>query len=105
MEAVIDIEDRRRSPRQPPEHAGWRPDAILRPGLPVLIVNVGPRGALLIGDARMRPGYRTELQLCTLDSDDKRAVLGRIARCRVVALNPLRFEGAIEFETPASING
>jgi PilZ domain len=69
----------------------------MRPGHEVEVLNLSPGGALIASAARMNPGARAELQLAgTL----RRAVRGRVARCRVVCLDPLRFEGAITFDEP-----
>ena len=91
-------DDRRRGPRDAPDLAGWRPDAILRPGLPIRIVNIGPYGALVECATRLRPGRRAELQLITA-AERKQVIAGRIERCQIVDLRPLNFRGAIAFET------
>ena len=90
--------ERRRARRAGPAHAGWLPDAVLRPGLLVRLVNIGPYGALVECQARLRPGRAAELQLVT-SADRKQVVRGRVERCQVVALSPLSFRGAIAFDT------
>jgi hypothetical protein len=90
-------DERRRARRGSPDGWGWRADAVLRPGLLVHIVNIGPCGALIECRARLRPGRRAELQLVT-DREQKLVVPGRIERCEVVALTPLAFRGAIAFD-------
>lgn len=99
MAAVVDAAvERRRGPRVPSDQSPWRSDAVLRPGLVVRVINIGPRGVLVESAARLRPGRRAELQLLALDSDGRRIVAGRIERCQVVGLEPLCFQGAIAFE-------
>jgi hypothetical protein len=91
--------DRRRGQRGAPDHSGWSGEAVLRPGLLVRIVNIGPFGALVECQARLRPGRRAELQLIPAGSERKQVVPGRVERCEVIALQPLCFHGAIAFET------
>jgi hypothetical protein len=95
---MIDASERRRARRRPPQVAGWSGDAVLRPGLLVRIVNIGPFGALVESQGRLRPGHSAELQLVAAGTDHKRMVPGRIERCQVIALQPLSFRGAIAFE-------
>lgn len=99
MAAVSAHTERRRARRAGPTHAGWHPDAVLRPGLLVRLVNIGPYGALVECQARLRPGRVAELQLMTTAADRKQIVRGRVERCQVVALCPLSFRGAIAFDT------
>jgi hypothetical protein len=63
--------------------------------LEVRVINVSGGGALIESVRRMRPGARTELQL---SGARRRVVSGRIDRCRVTHLNPVRYEGAIVFD-------
>lgn len=91
-------DERRRARRAGPGCAGWKPEAVLRPGLLVRVINIGPYGALVESQARLRPGRLAELQLITAEADHKRLVTGRIERCVVVRLEPLLFQGAIAFE-------
>ena len=89
--------ERRRGSRVAPEHTAWSRVAILRPGQDVAIIDLGPGGALVESSLLMKPGARTELQLL----GPSRCVLaGRIDRCRVVAIDPLRYEGAVVFDEP-----
>jgi hypothetical protein len=92
-------QERRRATRSRPDAAGWRIDAVLRPGLLVRLVNIGPYGALIETSTRLRPGRIAELQLVNVATDRKHAVAGRIERCQVIRLQPLGFAGAIAFET------
>ena len=91
---VIDRE-RRVAQRVTPEQTRWHPLALLRPGQEVILVNVSPGGALVESPTRLAPGARTELQLF---GRSKCSVRGRLERCRVARLEPLRYEGAIVFE-------
>jgi len=94
--------ERRRAGRGAPDIAGWAGEAVLRPGLLVRIVNIGPFGALVESQARLRPGRRAELQLVTAGTDQKQIVPGTVERCQVSTLQPLSFRGAIAFETIVS---
>ncbi len=86
--------DRRHTARVSPEHTPWR-RAILRPGQEVTLINVSRGGALIESHNRLLPGTRAELQL---SGAARCTVRGRILRCRVSSVNPLRYEGAIVFE-------
>jgi hypothetical protein len=88
-------DDRRHACRVPPEDTPWNGLALLRPGQEVRLLNVSRGGALVESGARMMPGARTELQLV---GALRQTVRGRIDRCRVTALDPVRYEGAIVFE-------
>ena len=90
--------DRRRGRRRTPDVAGWSGDAVLRPGLAVRIINIGPFGALVESAARLRPGRHAQLQLVVAGTDRKQTVPGRVERCHVIGLEPLVFHGAISFE-------
>jgi hypothetical protein len=98
VDAVTARRERRRADRSGPDRAGWRTDAVLRPGLLVRVVNIGPYGVLLECPSRLRPGRTAELQLVSAASDRKQVVAGRIERCHVVRLQPLGFCGAIAFD-------
>ena len=87
--------DRRQASRVPPDCTPWPAAALLRPGQDVRVINVSCGGALIESGNRMNPGMRTELQLCGVM---RRIVRGRIARCRVTRLDPVRYEGAIVFD-------
>lgn len=90
--------DRRRGRRAQPTVAGWRAEAVLRPGLPVHVVDIGPYGALIECATRLRPGRAAELQLVSAITEHKRVVAGRVERCQVIRLQPLGFRGAIAFD-------
>jgi hypothetical protein len=73
-----------------------RPDAVLRPGQSVVLVNISSRAALVESDARLRPGAHTELQLAMRGR--RTNIRGRLDRCHVSALEPLRYRGVLVFE-------
>jgi hypothetical protein len=79
----------------PPDRTPWPAVALLRPGREVRLINVSCGGALIESGHRMHPGMRTELQLSGVP---RRVVGGRIERCRVTQLDPVRYEGAIVFD-------
>ena len=87
--------DRRRAPRVRPEHTPWGEAALLRPGQDVTVLNVSRGGALVESASRMLPGVRAELQLIGVRRCMAR---GRIDRCHVTCLTPLRYRGAIVFD-------
>lgn len=72
------------------------PDAVLRPGQTVVLVNINSRAALVESDARLRPGALTELQLAMRGR--RTSIRGRLDRCHVSALEPLRYRGLLVFE-------
>lgn len=96
--AAMNGPERRRAARVSPDASPWKAEAVLRPGLQVRLINVGPLGALVESPARLRPGRRAELQLLAAASDLRHTVSGRIERCQVIRLSPLCFRGAIEFD-------
>ncbi len=95
--AVSQDHDRRSTVRVRAEFTRWRRLALLRPGLEVLLLDLGTGGALVESYTRMKPGTRAELQLF---GTERRYLRGRIGRCRVTHLDPLRFEGAVVFDEP-----
>ena len=87
--------DRRSASRVAPDCTMWPETALLRPGLDVVIINLSTGGALVESFGRLKPGARTELQLL----GRLRCVVGGcIARCRVIGLDPKRYEAAITFD-------
>ncbi|MCC7126014.1 MAG: PilZ domain-containing protein [Acidobacteria bacterium] len=90
--------ERRRRPRVPGEHSAWRTDAILRPGLPVSIIDISNAGARLRSPGRLRPGRPVELQLVRAADESRVSRRAAVHRCAVVGLRPLLFEGAVIFE-------
>ena len=94
--------DRRVAQRVVPERTPWRKLALLRPGQEVILVNLSTGGVLVESPTRLAPGSRTELHLF---GSPRRAVRGRIERCRVSHLRPLRYEGAIVFDGVLDLPG
>jgi hypothetical protein len=89
------VSERRSAPRVEPEATPWRALARLRPGLEVVVINISAGGALIQSARRIHPGARAELQLL---GSLGQVVSGRVQRCRVNGLDPLRYEGAIIFD-------
>ena len=88
--------ERRSERRRTARGVRCRPDAVLRPGQPVVVLNINSRAALVESEARLRPGALTELQLARIDG--RTSVRGRLDRCYVSALEPLRYRGLLVFE-------
>jgi hypothetical protein len=88
--------DRRAEQRVAGERLRWRANAVLRPGQPVVLLNINSRAALVESDARLRPGAHTELQL--LAGGDRTSIRGHLDRCHVAALEPLRYRGVLIFD-------
>lgn len=87
--------ERRRSLRVDADRTPWQEVALLRPGQEVVILNISRGGALLKSPTRMAPGARTELHLF---GTTRRVVRGRIDRCYVSGLHPLRYAGSVVFD-------
>ncbi len=114
MAALTDrCSDRRTEQRVAAERLRWRANAVLRPGQPVVLLNINSRAALVESDARLRPGAHTELQLLGGPSTqsspqadsaslraggDRTTIRGRLERCQVAALEPLRYRGVLIFD-------
>jgi hypothetical protein len=96
--AAIEIKrlERRRERRCPGGGTRWRSLAVLRPGQPVTLLNISSHAALVESASRLRPGARTEIQLA--GPDTRAAVAGRLDRCYVAALEPIRYRGVVLFE-------
>ena len=75
------------------------PSARLRPGPPIVIVNLSRGGALVEGRLRPRPGTRCELELSALEGLVRVTV--RVVRCFVARVDPaeVRYRAALMFET------
>lgn len=96
MASVAIAAERRRDQRIEPAQTWWRPDAVLRPGQSVRLLNICPCGALVESGAQLRPGARADLQLARLKA--RHTIRGRLERCHVAALDPLRYRGVIVFD-------
>ncbi len=96
MASVVTVGERRCDHRIEPAGTAWRVDAVLRPGQSVRLLNISRCGALVESRARLRPGARTELQLAGLAA--RRTFRGRLERCHVATLDPLRYRGVVVFD-------
>lgn len=101
--------DRRSWARVLPASTRWRPQAVLRPGLPVTLLNISVNGALVESPAWLRPGARTELQLeariaQVLGIRRRHSVRGQLDRCHVAALDPICYRGVIVFDERLDID-
>ena len=94
--------ERRTERRRTASAVGCPPDAVLRPGQSVVLLNINSKAALVESDARLRPGALTELQLAIRDR--RTSIKGRLDRCHVVALEPLRYRGLLMFEKPLELD-
>ena len=103
MAAVANTAERRRDHRIEPAQTSWRPDAVLRPGQSVRLLNICRCGALVESGAPLRPGARTELHLAGLKA--RHAIRGRLERCHVAALDPVRYRAVIVFDESVEVNG
>ena len=94
---AIDPVERRRERRCPGGGSLWRAHAVLRPGQPVILLNISSRAALVESAARLRPGAHTEVQLA--GPHTRASVGGRLDRCYVAAIEPaIRYRGVLVFD-------
>jgi len=93
---AVDLVERRHERRRAGGGPRWQSHAVLRPGQAVTLLNITSRAALVESGARLRPGAHTELQLAAPDA--RASVRGRLDRCHVAALTPLRYRGVLVFE-------
>ncbi len=93
---AVDLVERRRDCRCAGAGPRWQSRAIIRPGQPVILINICSRAALVESPARLRPGAHTEMQLA--GSGARTSIKGRFERCYVAALEPLRYRGVLIFE-------
>jgi hypothetical protein len=104
---AIDLRERRHERRSSGGGARWCAHAVLRPGLPVTLLNISSRAALVESPARLRPGAHTELQLAGasagLPAGGPAKVGGRLDRCYVAALAPIRYRGVVVFDQRVDI--
>ena len=96
MAALAVVHERRTEERRTANSVRCRADGVLRPGQPVVVVNINSRAALVESDVRLRPGATTELQLA--NGGGRLSIKGRLDRCHVSALEPLRYRGLLVFE-------
>lgn len=88
--------ERRRERRRVGAGSRWSTAAVLRPGQPVTLLNISSQAALVESSSRLRPGAHTEMQLA--GSHARASVGGRLDRCYVAALEPLRYRGVLMFD-------
>lgn len=100
---AVGLNERRRECRRPGGGERWQSHALLRPGQPVTLINICSRAALVESGARLRPGAHTEMQLAGAGA--RVSVKGRLDRCYVAALEPLRYRGVLIFEQCMEIGG
>ncbi|MBY0494577.1 MAG: hypothetical protein K2Y23_10205 [Cyanobacteria bacterium] len=93
---ALDPIERRRERRSSGGGALWRAHAVLRPGQPVTLLNISSRAALVESAARLRPGARTEVLLAGVHT--RASVGGRLDRCYVAAIEPMRYRGVLVFD-------
>jgi len=101
MAPVTNPPERRREPRHTGGGSRFDTRAVLRPGQPVTLVNITTRAALVESDSRLRPGAHTEMQLA--GAMQRASVKGRLDRCYVAALEPLRYRGVVVFDQPLDV--
>lgn len=100
MEAVI---ERRASVRCAPATTLWAPNATLRPGHDITIVNLTTSGLLVRTRVRVLPGKRVDLQLT--GEGKRHSAAGRVLRCRVAGLSPVCYEAAIAVDGGLAVGG
>lgn len=88
--------ERRREPRLAGGGPRFGEGAVLRPGHAVMLLNISRRAALVESGTRLRPGAPTQLQLS--GAGRRACVRGRVERCHVVRLDPLRYHGVVVFD-------
>ena len=93
---AIGLVERRGEPRLDGGGSRWSARAVLRPGQPVTLINICSRAALVESATRLRPGAQTEMQLA--ETGGRASVKGRLDRCYVTALEPIRYRGVLIFE-------
>lgn len=93
---ALGVAERRGERRWPGGGPRFGAGAVLRPGQTVILVNISRRAALVESETRLRPGAQTELQLCGRGA--RASIRGRVERCQVVGLDPLRYHGVVVFD-------
>lgn len=90
--------ERRAWPRRAYVGGCLPPAARIRPGAPVTVVNLSPRGTLVEGSLRLRPGGRCDFQFTTASGEVFAAA--RVLRCFVARLEAslVRYRTALVFE-------
>jgi hypothetical protein len=96
------VSERRRECRCSASQTRWNTQAVLRPGVPITVINISGRAALVESPMRLRPGALTEMQLAGAGS--RTSVRGRLERCYVAAIEPLRYRGVLIFDEPLDLS-
>lgn len=96
--ALSHAPDRRAEPRRAPHELRLEDQALLRPGQQVRVIDLSDGGAQLESASRLRPGTRAELHLTGPAGRCVRG--GKVLRCQVAELSPLRYRGAFAFDSP-----
>jgi hypothetical protein len=81
----------------------WQSRTLIRPGQPVTLINICSRAALVESAARLRPGAQTEMQLT--GAIMRSSIRGRLERCYVSTIEPLRYRGVLVFEQYLDVGG
>ena len=94
--------DRRSTPRFTPGETGWSGEAVIRPGTSVRIIDIARTGALIESPVRLYIDARMDLHLRA--GDQTRLVAsGRVTRCAVASLSPMRFHAGIAFDSEVDV--
>jgi len=90
--------DRRQHPRRSPEADETLSQMRLRTGSSLAVIDVSDGGALVEGEARVRPGTHVEVHVVTRDG--RTLVRGRITRAYVFALTAasVRYRAGLAFD-------
>lgn len=91
--------DRRTEPREAYSNGRLPPAARIRPGTPVIVVNLSASGALVESRLRCKPGSRCDLVVSTGQGREQ-ALPARVTRCFVARLTAtvVRYRTALVFE-------
>lgn len=94
--------DRRGAPRFAPGETGWSGEAVLRPGTAVRIIDIACSGALIESPVRLYIDARMDLHL-RADDRTRLVASGRVTRCAVASLSPMRFHAGIAFDAELDV--
>lgn len=94
--------DRRRAERLTPKEAGWSGEAMIRPGTTVRVIDIARSGALIESPVRLYIDARMDLHL-RADDRTRLVASGRVTRCAVAGLSPMRFQAGIAFDADVDV--
>ena len=94
--------DRRRAQRVTPREAGWSGEAMIRPGIEVRVIDIARSGALVESPVRLYIDARMDLHL-RADDRTRLVASGRVTRCAVAGLSPMRFQAGIAFDADVDV--